>query len=1015
MEKSWDENDTVANSKFYISNINNNTPAFEDEKDALNKAIQHYNTPQESILNNLGQRFLFIEKNLNGKQLVTCYELDIEGNELSITDPRQYKLNEARLGQDKVKNFVHSFDMTGTQLSVDSVDAGLRLTLNNALEQPIHTWDSRGFHVKTTYDELQRPFEIHVDGNGLNQIVEKMEYGENKADDKKKNLRGELIKHYDQAGVEYFDLYGIKGELRISRRKIRKEYKGEVNWNNLMAVDLENEIFVTETIYDALGRIASQKNPDESIYKPEYHPSGLLKKLEVAFKNEANPTNYVENITYNAKGQREKIIYGNGVTTEYVYERETLRLIHLKTFRSRDSKLLQDIFYTYDPAGNITRIVDHSHKKVLHDQTDVESLCDYTYDALYQLTRAIGREHPALSKDNYKKGGFKHSQFLPLHQQVHLNDVKKLQRYTQNYAYDDSGNLTQMSHTAFQSPRSWTRNFYPSQTSNRTVPLEMLKSNKPDDFFDENGNLIELEHLRNIQWNYRDNIASVDLIQRENGPSDSEYYVYDSEGNRVRKVFERYTNGGTVIEIEEKLYLGNCEIKCIRKKTDNAVNTIFKRKTLHVMDDKQRITLVHHWEKDDLSRETDMVGQRKIHYHLSNHLGSCYLELSQNAEIISYEEYFPYGGTSLIAGKNKKEVKIKEYRYSGKERDDSTGLYYFGARYYAPWIGRWVNCDPVGEDGGINLYEFVTSNPIRMGDEEGRQPTNLVDVFRATTNIPPTDFIKKDIPRLRKQFGIPPPPHNRRYGGWLVNDKEGRRRIDFYVFGKKEFKRGTEKPKVWRMLRKLKSHAASVARQLRGLRKTKWGVDEALTLVTTWREAGHKGFGSKKSVPRVESFWHGGLDKIGKDQTILRSRGYFPPGFPQQLQTFQFPNPFYPDKTVYSAFIPKTHMIEAYGAILNWAKTQFLTEAKNRGFDVTNLTKDALRAWTVTWMAGPGNAKKILNLFRSEGTYGIDPDLNDLVNPQRNKPFIRYHAVKTALVRAAEAKLLESKINLSAR
>jgi len=59
------------------------------------------------------------------------------------------------------------------------------------------------------------------------------------------------------------------------------------------------------------------------------------------------------------------------------------------------------------------------------------------------------------------------------------------------------------------------------------------------------------------------------------------------------------------------------------------------------------------------------------------------------AQIISYEEYFPYGGTSFIAGQNQKEVKIKQYRYTGKERDGFTSLYYYGARYYAEWMGRW--------------------------------------------------------------------------------------------------------------------------------------------------------------------------------------------------------------------------------------------------------------------------------------------------------------------------------------
>jgi hypothetical protein len=60
------------------------------------------------------------------------------------------------------------------------------------------------------------------------------------------------------------------------------------------------------------------------------------------------------------------------------------------------------------------------------------------------------------------------------------------------------------------------------------------------------------------------------------------------------------------------------------------------------------------------------------------------LELDDKAQTLSYEHYYPYGGTAIIAGKNKTEVQQKRYRYTDKERDDNSGLYYYGARYLAP-------------------------------------------------------------------------------------------------------------------------------------------------------------------------------------------------------------------------------------------------------------------------------------------------------------------------------------------
>jgi RHS repeat-associated protein len=52
------------------------------------------------------------------------------------------------------------------------------------------------------------------------------------------------------------------------------------------------------------------------------------------------------------------------------------------------------------------------------------------------------------------------------------------------------------------------------------------------------------------------------------------------------------------------------------------------------------------------------------------------------------------------------------YRFSGKEYDLHSGLYYFGYRFYDPNLQRWLNQDPLGEAGGINLYGFVGNSPI---------------------------------------------------------------------------------------------------------------------------------------------------------------------------------------------------------------------------------------------------------------------------------------------------------------
>ncbi len=148
----------------------------------------------------------------------------------------------------------------------------------------------------------------------------------------------------------------------------------------------------------------------------------------------------------------------------------------------------------------------------------------------------------------------------------------------------------------------------------------------------------------------------------------------------------------------------------------------------HVHFAERRVALTHRWTQDSLARETDdttTLTPFKIHYQVGDHLGSTALELDPQGRLITYEEFFPFGGSSFIAGRSKRDIDLKQYRYAGKLRDDTTGLYYFGYRYYAPFIGGWLSPDPIGPEDGLNLYRFVHKNPIRFTDPNGLETVRL--------------------------------------------------------------------------------------------------------------------------------------------------------------------------------------------------------------------------------------------------------------------------------------------------
>jgi RHS repeat-associated protein len=84
-----------------------------------------------------------------------------------------------------------------------------------------------------------------------------------------------------------------------------------------------------------------------------------------------------------------------------------------------------------------------------------------------------------------------------------------------------------------------------------------------------------------------------------------------------------------------------------------------------------------------------------------------------------YEEFHPRGTSAYRSGDSSYDVSPKRYRYTGKERDEATGLDYHGLRYRVPWLGRWSTADPLGLVDGPNLYAYARGNPVRLSDPSG--------------------------------------------------------------------------------------------------------------------------------------------------------------------------------------------------------------------------------------------------------------------------------------------------------
>jgi RHS repeat-associated protein len=124
--------------------------------------------------------------------------------------------------------------------------------------------------------------------------------------------------------------------------------------------------------------------------------------------------------------------------------------------------------------------------------------------------------------------------------------------------------------------------------------------------------------------------------------------------------------------------------------------------TLHFMDNKIRIALVSVGN----AFPDDGAPEKKVKYQLGDHLGSSDMVVDQDGVFINHEEYYPYGETSIGS------FAKKRYRFTGKECDEESWLYYYGARYYTPWIGRWISCDPDLFIDALNLFVYVSDKTL---------------------------------------------------------------------------------------------------------------------------------------------------------------------------------------------------------------------------------------------------------------------------------------------------------------
>jgi len=695
-------------------------------------------TPVVSVHDNRGLavRLLNWNREQDGdplRLLVTHSQTSEASRVVSHRDPRRFAAWSAN--DATPANLRSTPSLTGQVLHRESSDSGDLVTLFDAAGRPVWNRDGRGTVQTVAYDALGRPSygSEQLSGSGDIRVSWRSWYGDaGPADDGSQgnNLRGVCVAQYDDGGLAQVNAVALSGAVLSQSQCFLVSAEALPDWQADAAALLEADVYTTATAADARGMVLNQTDAMNHVQAWRYDVSGNICYQTVTPAGGETQT-LLTDVTWSAAGQVLTESAGNGVTTAYGYDPQNQWLSTI-TAQGADNSRLQDLIYGYDFTGNVTSLTDGTVATGYWRNQVTDGVRNYTYDALYQLLSAEGRENAGNTGMQYSG--------LPV-----LSDDSRYVSYARSYVYDDSGNLITMAHSG---AGSYTRTMTTEETSNRSVQLNDGGAQSPDEvakWFDSNGNLQKLQagasQTDPLAWDGSNNLQSVTLVSRSSGGNDRELYQY-SGSRRVRKQTRTLVNGSSGLwSVADVRYLPGLELRRRWQETAGEAPPEHPAEELHVVTGQagRAGIRVLHWE----TKPPAGTDNNQVRWSVDDNTGSLMLELDAGGGTISREEYYPFGGTAVWAARSEVEASYKTVRYSGKERD-GTGLYYYGHRYYAPWLCRWVSADPAGEVDGLNLFRMVGNNPTTWWNASGLQIT-IVDEKGIKNNKQYTDQVINDF------------------------------------------------------------------------------------------------------------------------------------------------------------------------------------------------------------------------------------------------------------------------------
>ena len=432
--------------------------------------------------------------------------------------------------------------------------------------------------------------------------------------------------------------------------------------------------------YDAADRMVLKTYPGSTTVQYAYDLAGKL--LNVVDSTDSYGFSYDKMARLIGTTTAYSFLPGQTFSNTYGYDANSNRTSYTSPDGSTNS-------YTYDTLNRLTGLTNSwagafnlgydelSRRTSLGRPNSVNTT--YQYDSLSRLLSVLhsGANDGAnytydaagnrLSKQNLLTGVTENYTYDLIYQ---LTQVMQGTNTTESYSYDPVGNR-------LSSPGLSPWNINSSNQLTGTPEANFT--------YDANGNMLSkaaAAGTTDYTWDLENRLASVNLPA--NGGTVS--FAYDPFGHRIQKT----TAFGSTI------YLYDGANIVVELNASGAV-------------------VASYTQGSGIDEPLATRRGGNIAYYHADGLGSVTSLTGSTGQTVSTYTYDSFGNTTPTEGI------FNPYRYTAREQDQETGLYYYRARYYDPSIGRFISEDPIGFKGGKNFYTYVRNNPARFSDPFGLQ------------------------------------------------------------------------------------------------------------------------------------------------------------------------------------------------------------------------------------------------------------------------------------------------------